>query len=264
MHSRYCPFRSFTHGHLFILAALVLAGLTLGPATPAQAQDEPAVDQGKAEIEEFEYFAVGVSATDLGPLNDRLSANGYPTFSTELLSIGGGRYRVVADRLILGAELTGLLTPNQGFQGRDVFVGGGYGLFSLGYLIRPTPQIRAYPLTGLGAGGLLLNIGDDGASNFDNVLADPNRSATLSKGSVLVSLGAGLEYQFGHPSGGGVRLGLQGGYLLSVLGSDWQLDQDRLSGGPGATVEGPFLRLTIGGVGSALENMGDASDGEGE
>jgi hypothetical protein len=119
-------------------------------------------------------------------------------------------------------------------------------------------------LTGLGAGGLLLNIGDDEASNFGDVLADPNRSAMLSKGSILVSLGAGLEYQFGRPSGGGVRLGLRGGYLLSVLGSDWQLDQDRLSGGPDAIMQGPFLRLTVGGVGSALENMRDAGDEDDE
>jgi hypothetical protein len=141
-----------------------------------------------------------------------------------------------------------------------VFVGGGYGLFSLGYLFRPAPQLRAYPLVGLGAGGLVLTIGDDGAANFDDVLEDPNRSATLSKGGVLVSLGAGVEYQFGTPGGNGVRLGLRGGYLLSALDSDWQLDQDRLSDGPDATMQGPFLRLTIGGVGDALESIRDNDD----
>jgi hypothetical protein len=239
---------------------LALAGFVFGSAVPAQAQDEPGASPKETEAEKRGYFAVGVNAIDLAPLNDRLSANGYPTFSTELLSISGGQYRVVADRLVLGAELTGLLTPNQGFQGRDVFVGGGYGLFSLGYLIQPASRFRAYPLAGIGAGGLLLSIGDDGAEEFDDVLEDPNRSATLSKGSILVSLGAGLEYQFGQPGGDGVRLGLRGGYLLSVLDSDWQLDQDRLSGGPDATMQGPFLRLTVGGVGSVLKHMRDASD----
>jgi hypothetical protein len=239
------------------LLLLFVAGL-FGLVPPAHAQDAPPGDAPPSETRG--YFAVGVNATDLGPLNDRLSANGYPTFSTELLSVGGGGYRVVADRILLGAELTGLVTPNQGFQGRDVFVGGGYGLFSLGYLFRPAPQLRAYPLAGFGAGGLVLTIGDDGAANFDDVLEDPNRSATLSKGSVLVSLGAGVEYQFGTPGGNGVRLGLRGGYLLSALDSDWQLDQDRLSDGPDATMQGPFLRLTIGGVGDALESIRDNDD----
>jgi hypothetical protein len=235
-----------------------LLGFTI--SSPAVAQDSPEADESETETEERGYFAIGVNATDLGPLNDRLSANGYPTFSTELLSVGGGTYRVVANRILLGAELSGLLTPNQGFRGRDVFVGGGYGLFSLGYLIEPASRLRVFPVAGLGAGGLVLDIGDSGAANFDDVLADPNRSATLTKGSLLVSLGAGLEYRFGTPGGDGLRLGLRGGYLISTLDSDWQLGQNRLSGGPDATMQGPFLRLTIGGVGSALDSMTDTDD----
>ncbi len=78
--------------------ALLVGGLLLAAAAPpAVAQDGPAADAGEAP-EERSYVAIGVSGTDLGPLNDRLSASGYPTFSTELLSIGGGTYRVVADR----------------------------------------------------------------------------------------------------------------------------------------------------------------------
>jgi hypothetical protein len=59
-------------------------------AWAAVAQDGPAAGAGERP-EERSYVAIGVSGTDLGPLNDRLSANGYPTFSTELLSIGGAR-----------------------------------------------------------------------------------------------------------------------------------------------------------------------------
>ncbi len=245
----------FSRSLLLSIPAFLFGGLLLAAAAPpAAAQDGPAadVDEGTGGRS---YVAIGASGTDLGPLNDRLSASGYPTVSTELLSIGGGAYRVVAGRILLGAELNGLLAPSQGFEGRDVFLGGGYGLLSLGYLIEATPRLRAFPTAGVGAGGLLLDIGDDGSANFDDVLADPDRSATLSRGSLLVSLGAGLEYQFGTPGGDGLRLGLRSGYLLSALSSDWQLGQSRLGGGPDASMRGPFLRLTVGGVRAAL---GDA------
>ncbi len=258
MYWKTSPARSSACPRSLLLSAqaLLFGGLLLAAAAPpAVAQDGPTANAGERP-EERSYVAIGVSGTDLGPLNNRLSANSYPTFSTELLSIGGGTYRVVAGRILLGAELNGLLAPSQGFEGRDVFLGGGYGLLSLGYWIEPTPRLRAFPTAGVGAGGLLLNIGDDGSAHFDDVLADPNRSATLSTGSLLVSLRAGLEYQFGTPGGDGLRLGLRGGYLLSALSSDWQLGQSRLGGGPDASMQGPFLRLTVGGVRAAL---GDAT-----
>lgn len=119
---------------------------------------------------------------------------------------------------------------------------------TIGYRIRPRPSIRLYPQVGVGGGGLLLNIGSAGADRFDDVLADPGRSASLTKGSVLVRLRAGLEYRFGSSEEQGVRLGLQGGYLISALDSGWQLDPNALSGGPDASLQGAFLRVTFGGL----------------
>lgn len=119
MYWKTSPARSSACPRSLLLSAraLLFGGLLLVAATsPAVAQDGPAADAGERP-EEHSYVAIGVSGTDLGPLNNRLSANGYPTFSTELLSIGGGAYRVVAGRILLGAELNGLLAPSQGFEG---------------------------------------------------------------------------------------------------------------------------------------------------
>ena len=197
------------------------------------------------------FFAIGTQFTDLGPLNNRLADAGYPTFASETVSLGGGGYGVVADRLMLGGEGHGLITADGTFQGRNVSVGGGYGLFNIGYLFRPTPKLRVYPQAGVGGGGLQLEIGSTGdADEFDDILENPNRSATVGQASLLVSLGGGLEYRFGDPAeDGGVLLGLRAGYVISALNSDWQLDEESLGGGPDATLQGPFIRLTIGGVG---------------
>jgi hypothetical protein len=230
---------------------LVLAfGLPLLFALPVQGQDGPApptdsTRQGGGGG----FFAVGVNATDLAPLNDRLRQAGYPTFPAEMLSVGGGGYGVVAGRLLLGGEGYGLIAPSRGYQGRTVSVGGGYGLFTVGYQFRPTTDLRVHPLVGIGGGGLTLEIGSAGGQTFDDVLADPDRSATLERGSLLVSLGAGLEYRFRARSDGGPQVGLRLGYLLSPYDTDWTEGDTRLAGGPDASFQGPFVRVLFGGWG---------------
>ena len=84
MYWKTSPARSSACPRSLLLSAraLLFGGLLLVAATsPAVAQDGPAADAGERP-EEHSYVAIGVSGTDLGPLNDRLSANGYPTFST--------------------------------------------------------------------------------------------------------------------------------------------------------------------------------------
>jgi len=229
-------------------------------SSPAQAQDADANQDADVEEEAPAraqkeggggFFAIGVNSIDLGPLNSRLSGAGYPTFPSELFAIGGGGYGVVAGTLLLGGEGYGLIAPSRGFEGREVSVGGGYGLFTIGYRFRPTNQVVVYPQVGIGGGGMMLEIGSTGADSFDDVLDDPNREASLEKGSLLVSLGVGAEYQFatsGEP--GGFQIGLRAGYLLSPYESDWSLGEDRLSGSPDASFGGPYVRLTIGGWGN--------------
>jgi len=237
------------------LMSCVLAGV-LGLAVlavpPAQAQSNATADASQPEMEKSGngFFGIGVNGVNLAPLNDRLGGAGYPTFPTELLAVGGGGYGVVADRLMVGGTGYGLIAPSRADQGREVSVRGGYGLFTMGYRFQPDDQLVVYPQVGVGGGGLSLDIGSTGADDFDDVLNQPNREASLQKGSVLVSLGAGAEYRLGTPEEpGGVRLGLRAGYILAPYSSDWALGEDRLSGGPDATFSGPYVRLTISGWG---------------
>lgn len=191
------------------------------------------------------FFAIGTNVADTGPLNDRLRAAGYPTFDSALLSVGGGGYGVVGRRIMVGGEGHGLTSTTKGFSGRDVSVAGGYGLFTLGYLTRPLPAVRAYPQLGVGFGALTLDISSDGqAGTFDEVLQDPERSAQLNRASFLGSLGAGAEY-----ATSGFRVGLQAGYVFALASSDWQLDDDTLNAGPDASMGGPYVRLIVGGGG---------------
>jgi hypothetical protein len=197
------------------------------------------------------YFAIGTNVLGVDALNDRLDAFGYPTFGSAFLSLGGGGYGVVGGRVLLGGEGHGLIRPSQSVGGRDVSVGGGYGLATIGYLAVAQSNWRVYPQLGVGAGGFSVDIGSAGAATeFDDVLDDPNRSAELSRGSLLVSLALNATYELSGPGeAGGFRIGVQAGYLFAPYSSDWRLDQDALSDGPDAGFDGPFIRLLIGGGG---------------
>ena len=238
---------------LFACVILSVLGLSVLAVPPAQAQDDPSEDDSPAQTQQkggSGFFGIGVNGLNMGPLNTRLSEAGYPTFPSELLAVGGGGYGVVAGRIMLGGTGYGLVAPSRGYQGREVSVGGGYGLFTMGYRFAPADQLVVYPQVGVGGGGLSLDIGSTGANDFDDVLTQPNRAASLQKGSVLVSLGAGAEYRLGTPEKpGGFQLGLRAGYILAPYSSGWALGEDRLSGGPDATFSGPYVRLTIGGWG---------------
>jgi hypothetical protein len=190
-----------------LLASVLFLGL--GALTTVQAQDPDEEEPEKRMASEnngAEFFAIGTHIANLGPLNDRLEGAGYPTFATETVTIGGGGYGIVADRLLLGGEGHGLLTGDGTGRGRNVSLTGGYGFFNLGYLFFPTSSLRAYPPVGIGGGGLQLDIESPGdADNFSDVLDTPNRSARMGQASFLISLGAGLEYQFETPDEGGAH-----------------------------------------------------------
>lgn len=227
----------------------VFADVPFAHAQDVENEDEP--DQTEYREEGAGFFAIGTNVISIDALNDRLAAFGYPTYGSAFLSLGGGGYGVVGGRVLLGGEGYGLIRPSQSVRGRDVSVGGGYGLATLGYLAWSDTQLRVYPQVGIGAGGFTVDIGSAGdANDFDDVLNRPNRRAELTQGSLLVSLGMGATYEFSRADeSGGFRIGLQVGYLLALYDSEWQLDDASLDDGPDAGFDGPFIRLLIGGGG---------------
>lgn len=232
-------------GRVLVLVGLLLCGMA--PSGWAQSKDEsspPSVGVGGG------FFSVGVHETALDDLNARLRSAGYSTVATTLVAVGGGGYGIVADRFIIGGEGYGLIGPSRTTGGRTITAGGGYGVLTLGYQFRPTPRWRVHPLLGLGGGGVNLNIGSTGADDFGDVLQNPNRSATVTRGTLLVSLGAGAEYRFlGDGAEEGLQVGVRTGYLWAPSSADWELGDDALDGGPEATLGGPYLRLHVGGWG---------------
>jgi hypothetical protein len=189
------------------------------------------------------FFAVGTNVMlGTSDLRDRLASAGYVAPGAGAVSFGGGGYGGVRNGLIFGGEGHGLTTATRISDGREVRIGGGYGLVTVGYMLQPAPQLRVYPQIGLGLGGVSLSITTEDAEQFDDILDQPRRSSEITQGNLLASVQGGAEYRFG-----GFMIGLQAGYLIAPVITDWSLGDTQLEGGPDATFSGPFVRLLIGG-----------------
>lgn len=84
--------------------------------------------------------------------------------------------------------------------------------------------------------------------DFEAVLVDgvpaPGRQPVLSRAGPVVDLGAGAEFL---PSGSrGLLFGVRAGYLAAPFTSGWHMYEHSVSGGPDASISGPYVRVAVG------------------
>jgi len=196
------------------------------------------------------FISIGSARVATSELDDRLSANGYPTFGKSAESAGVGGYRTFTNQVLLGVELTGLALDEKPYQTREVGVSGGYGTLGIGFMKQISPRVRIYPRLGLGAGGLTLWVETADTVTFDSVLADPQpadgRMRLLSRDGGVLDLGLGAEFLPGR----GVLLGIRAGYVAAGFGddTDWWTQDGTATGGPRAAISGAYVRLVLGGA----------------
>ncbi|MBA3405031.1 MAG: hypothetical protein H0U13_10165 [Gemmatimonadaceae bacterium] len=231
-----------TRTNTLVLSALVLTVVTAQPADGQAALLGP----GGA------FIGAGVSRIGTRPLNDRLAANGYPTFGQAAVAVSIGGYRILSRALMLSAEWHGLIIGEEAHEGGEVGVGAGYGTLGVGYMVELSPYARVYPRLGLGVGGLGLWIQNHVDSvGFDEVLANPKpeptlREPVLGRDGPVIDLGAGVEF-FPARRDRGVLIGLRAGYLVAPFSSGWDLVyHGKASGGPDANISGAYVRIMVG------------------
>src|SRR5690606_22030150 len=87
---------------------------------------------------------------------------------------------------------------------------------------------------------------------FDEALEDPwlvpDQFSVLSRTHGVVDLGVGAELMLGR-GGRGALVGMRFGYRAAPISSSWELELDEwtASGGPAATLAGPYVLVVIGG-----------------
>ncbi len=231
-----------------VLISTLLVCLVAGLATGAGARERRGEGHG--------YFYAGTSFLELDKLNDALTAQGYPSFSTQLFSMGGGGHAFIG-RIVLGGQGHALFSKS-----KDVVIGStpyktslsaGIGMFDLGYVVTPPGRLKVFPMVGIGGGGMEMTIVEKQPPAFEEILKNPARGANLSMGIFLLNFALGLDYLVvtGRDKGGmgGLVLGLEVGYTFTPFFAAWSADEIEITGGPDTGVTGPYVRLKIGGGG---------------
>jgi len=198
------------------------------------------------------YFMFGGSTIDIDKLNSRLASKGYPKFSDNFISIGGGGHGII-NRIIIGGEGHGLISDELSSGNYKTFLTAGYGFFDLGYIVFSTGALNIYPILGFGGGGMSLEILRRDSPTFDEVLDNPGRNTELSTGGFLLNVALGADYLLvlgkDEKGLGGIVVGIRVGYTYSPIKGDWDLDGNDISGGPKVGITGPYIRLMFGGGG---------------
>lgn len=197
------------------------------------------------------YLMPGVRQLDLGPLNSRMAQAGYSSIGQTFLSLGAGGH-VMVGRLRLGGEghfLAGV--GGDGVRGSTrANVSGGYGMFRVGYAVIATERFSLYPMLGVGGGGLGVTFRQQGSAEFGQVLADPRREATMSRGGLLLDAALGADYRIAlerkQDGEGFMLVGLRGSYTFSPAMGGWASSGGSISGGPDLGITGPSVHLLIG------------------
>ncbi|MGE0158194.1 MAG: hypothetical protein AB7T31_02210 [Gemmatimonadales bacterium] len=216
-------------------------------AQTAPADEEPTAGRG--------FFQAGYLRLGLDDLNTALTGAALPAMSEDFLTLGGAGYGT-RGRFLIGGEGHALMGAKETTPGggRQLTVSGGFGLFRVGYLVITGEAFDLYPLFGIGGGGMSLKIAERFAPTFDQVIADPETSSTLSTAVLVLDVGLAANYRVTlgerERGVGGFLLGVQAGYSFAPAQSAWSLDgTNDVAGGPDLRIQGPYVRLSLGGWG---------------
>lgn len=237
-------------------------------ATPARAEEPltgPSLEtQGKpisppAPVEEGGRprlaglnFTAGAALVDLGPLNDRLRAAGYPNKLPLAFPIIGGQGFGLFSRFLIGGSGTGFLARSVSMPGGEVSASGAWGTFDFGYQLVRINGFLVAPILSLGGYGMTVTVNSNAPTSFDNALDNPTRSTTLTNKGVLggvsvmanlIAIGRGSAVRNARS---GWSLGLRLGGLYGIPYRDWQADGVKATGGPTLGLRGGYAALSLG------------------
>lgn len=208
----------------------------------------PAAADGRLPRGGAGYFMIGGSRLDLDGLNAALERAGYSRFPGSFLTVGVGGHALIG-RLVLGAEGQGMMGKRGSGRDSKTVISGGCGFFDIGYVVHSGRGLLVYPLFGVGAGSINLKISGRETALFEEVLANPGRSARLQKSGPLMQIAVGADRWLG-PAGRGDRsgffIGVRAGYVFAPAKGAWELEGTEIKGGPGVGWTGPYLRISIG------------------
>ena len=230
-----------------LAAAAMISAAIMAAHAPVAAQSETRTDSAASSVARFSVGTmqtmVGYAQFSFADLDSRFSAAHLPKVASSAGSIGIGA-DVRAGRALFGGGFQSLLTRSQTDAAFRTRMSGSYSLFDVGYALVAARRIAIYPLIGVGATHVSVNVRERGDFTFDDGLHSPARELGMSGTAALVHAGILIEQRFRRPNGAEFALSIRAGLTQSVGTQAWQSDESRVDGGPSG-VRGSYLRIGL-------------------
>jgi hypothetical protein len=187
-------------------------------------------------------MTAGYVQFDFGDLDSRMAAAGLPRATSAAATIGfGGDVR--KGRLLIGAGYQSLLTRNNANALYRTRISGSYGLVDVAYAVVGGRQLTVYPVVGVGATHLSINVKERGDFDFDDGLQRPGREISLSGIAPLVHTGILIERRIDR-RGSEYSVSLRGGITRNIGTQSWASADNKVTDGPGG-IRGSYVRLAV-------------------
>src|SRR6478609_7022703 len=184
----------------------------------------------------------GVMVVDMGPINDRLQEQRalYPADLPVVFPILGGQGFGLFSRFLIGGSGAGLLSRSvDAVNDRKVSASGAWGTFDFGYQLLRVNGFLIAPVLSLGGYGMNVTVAPKGGVDFDQALANPQRSLSLTNNGFLtgISLVAntvilGKTAAQTPNARTGYSLGLRVGALYGIPIRGWRSNGAEVTGDP--------------------------------
>lgn len=238
--------------------ALALLASVAAPALVAQGARGEGVGPGGTFPYSSLFVATGGTLVIVDEVNGRLDKHGYLASSNDAIAFGGG-LRMGYGRAILGVEYTAADLGEEGNpnNGRTVQVTHKTALLQAGYALYAGRHLNAYTMLGAGVNHVTLLVGDRSGTRalpagvqpmFEEVLQNPGPSASLRGFNLTFEPAVGMDWLVLRSVGDrlGLTLGARLGLRIAPNRTTWQLDGEKVVGGPWLKPTGKYFRLTAG------------------
>ncbi|MEI9952780.1 MAG: hypothetical protein WDO74_28310 [Pseudomonadota bacterium] len=177
----------------------------------------------------------------------------YPSNLPVVFPLLGGQGFGLFSRFLIGGSGAALLSRSvDAANDRKISASGAWGTFDFGYQILRVNGFLIAPVLSLGGYGMNVTVAPNGGVGFDDALANPTRSLSLSNNGFLtgisvlaqtVLVGKGAKVPGART---GYTLGLRLGGLYGFPVHGWTSNGANVNGDPPFGLRGGYLALSLG------------------
>lgn len=194
-------------------------------------------------------FSVGSTQTIIGytqfslpDLDARVAAAGLPRIASSAITVGIGA-DVRRGRALAGAAFQSMITRDHRNDSYRTRLSGSYSLFDLGYAVVRARSTFIYPIVGVGATHMSINVKSRGDFSFDDGLDNPSREIHMTGVAPLGHYGMLVEQRFARGASE-MAMTLRIGAIRTLGSPSWMAEDSRIDGGP-KTIRGTYARLAF-------------------